>query len=90
MTRALWKTPFFVPFPLAQAAGTAEAAAPIRTKARAATILPSYIGRRFDVHNGHKYVSVFITEAMTGHKLGEFARTRKPFSYKKKDDGRRR
>ena len=45
----------------------------IRTQARAATILPDFVGLRFQVHNGKKYIDVMITENMVGHKLGEFA-----------------
>lgn len=41
--------------------------------ARSATILPSFVGLRFEVHNGKIYNSVKITEDMVGHKLGEFS-----------------
>lgn len=50
-----------------------EKVAPIRTQARAATILPSFVGLKFQVHNGKVYHDVTITEDMVGHKLGEFA-----------------
>lgn len=56
---------------------------PIKTKARAATILPNFVGLKFQVHNGKVYNDVLITEAMVGHKLGEFSQTRKKFSYVK-------
>jgi ribosomal protein S19 len=46
---------------------------PIRTKARAATILPSFVGFKFQVHNGKVYHEFIITEEMVGHKLGEFS-----------------
>lgn len=46
---------------------------PIRTQARSATILPSFVGLKFQVHNGKDYTDVFITEDMVGHKLGEFS-----------------
>ncbi|KJR82004.1 mitochondrial ribosomal protein S19 [Sporothrix schenckii 1099-18] len=46
---------------------------PIRTQARAATILPSFIGLKFQVYNGKVYHDVTITEDMVGHKLGEFS-----------------
>ena len=49
---------------------------PIRTQARAATILPSFVGLKFQVYNGKDYLEVDITEDMVGHKLGEFAPTR--------------
>lgn len=41
--------------------------------ARAATILPNFVGLKFQVHNGKAYIDVTITEAMVGHKLGEFS-----------------
>ncbi|KAK8133554.1 ribosomal protein S19/S15 [Apiospora sp. TS-2023a] len=46
---------------------------PIRTQARAATILPSFVGLKFQVHNGKVYNDLLITEDMVGHKLGEFS-----------------
>ena len=49
---------------------------PLRTWSRAATIVPEFIGHTFLVHNGNKFLKVFITEDMVGHKLGEFAPTR--------------
>jgi small subunit ribosomal protein S19 len=48
----------------------------IKTWARASTISPEMVGLTFLVHNGRKHVSVFVTESMVGHKLGEFAPTR--------------
>lgn len=49
----------------------------IKTWARAATISPEMVGFTFGVHNGREHISVFVTEDMVGHKLGEFAPTRK-------------
>ncbi len=49
----------------------------IKTWARASTITPEMIGFTFGVHNGKEHISVFITEDMVGHKLGEFSLTRK-------------
>jgi len=49
---------------------------PIRTWARACTIIPEFIGHWFNVHNGRSFAKVFVTENMVGHKLGEFAPTR--------------
>ena len=51
--------------------------APIKTWARASTITPDMVGLRFAVHNGKKFLEVFIEENMVGHKLGEFSPTRK-------------
>jgi small subunit ribosomal protein S19 len=48
----------------------------IKTWARACTIIPEFVGHNFEVHNGNKFIRVFVTEDMVGHKLGEFAPTR--------------
>ncbi|MDR2018979.1 MAG: 30S ribosomal protein S19 [Syntrophobacterales bacterium] len=48
----------------------------IKTWSRSSTIIPDFIGLTFAVHNGKKFIPVFITEEMVGHKLGEFSPTR--------------
>ena len=48
----------------------------IKTWSRRSTILPEMIGLRFAVHNGRKFIPVFVNENMVGHKLGEFSPTR--------------
>ncbi len=48
----------------------------IKTWSRASTITPDFVGHTIAVHNGNKFVPVYITENMVGHKLGEFAPTR--------------
>src|SRR5881398_3983634 len=48
----------------------------IKTWARASTIVPDFVGHTFAVHNGNKFIPVYVTENMVGHKLGEFAPTR--------------
>lgn len=48
----------------------------IKTWSRRSTILPDYVGLTLAVHNGRKFVPVYVTENMIGHKLGEFAPTR--------------
>jgi len=48
----------------------------LKTWARDCTISPDFVGHTFAVHNGNKFIPVYITEAMVGHKLGEFAPTR--------------
>lgn len=53
----------------------------IKTWSRRSTIIPELIGHTFAVHNGKKFIPVFITENMVGHKLGEFAPTRTFFSH---------
>jgi small subunit ribosomal protein S19 len=53
----------------------------IKTWSRRSTITPDLIGITFAVHNGKKFIPVFVTENMVGHKLGEFAPTRIFFSH---------
>ena len=48
----------------------------IKTWSRRSTITPDFVGHTFAVHNGRKFITVFVTENMVGHKLGEFAPTR--------------
>jgi len=48
----------------------------IKTWSRRSTIVPEFIGYTFAIHNGRKFIPVFVTENMVGHKLGEFAHTR--------------
>jgi len=48
----------------------------IKTWSRRSTIIPEFIGYTFAVHNGKKFIPVYVTENMVGHKLGEFAPTR--------------
>lgn len=78
MSRSLKKGPFIDP----KLAKKVAALGPndrtiIKTWARASTITPEMVGKTIAVHNGKLHVSVFITENMVGHKLGEFAPTRK-------------
>lgn len=74
LKRAVWKGPNIVPLPIKEAL---QAKKPIRTKARAATILPQFVGLDFEVHNGKDFIKIRIKEDMVGHKLGEFSPTRK-------------
>jgi len=71
--RSAWKVPHIVPLPLKEAR---EKKTPIRTDARACTILPSFVGLTFQIHNGRAYQQVEINENMIGMKLGDFAPTR--------------
>lgn len=52
---------------------------------RSCVILPTFIGKTFGVYNGKKHIPVYITENMIGHKLGEFASTRKFIAHKNLD-----
>src|ERR1700750_1744267 len=78
MSRSLKKGPF-IDFKLAKkvAALGSDDRTIIKTWARASTISPDFVGKTIAVHNGKVHVPVFITENMVGHKLGEFAPTRK-------------
>jgi len=78
MPRSLKKGPF-VDAHLLKKAETAQAENDkrvIKTWSRRSTIVPSMIGLTFNVHNGNKFIPVYITDYMIGHKLGEFAPTR--------------
>ncbi|KAK2746328.1 mitochondrial ribosomal small subunit component [Myotisia sp. PD_48] len=81
LKRSVWKGPNIVPLPLPKVIPPPPGTPPIRTQARAATILPNFVGLTFAVHTGNLYQEVFITEEMVGRKLGEFAATRKRFNY---------
>ncbi len=78
MSRSLKKGPF-VDFKLAKkvAALGADDRTVIKTWARASTVSPEMVGHTIAVHNGRVHVPVYISENMVGHKLGEFAPTRK-------------
>ena len=79
MSRSVWKGPFVDGYLLKKAATTRESGRTniaIKTWSRRSTILPSFVGLNFQVHNGNKFVPVNVTEDMVGHKLGEFAPTR--------------
>lgn len=84
LSRLVWKGPHVVPLPIAEAL---KSGTPIRTNARSCTILPQFVGLRFQVHNGKEYVEVEVTDQMVGSKLGEFAATRKKFKYKFSKNG---
>ena len=48
----------------------------VKTWSRASTVIPDFVGHTFAVHNGNKFIPVYVTENMVGHKLGEFSPTR--------------
>lgn len=60
---------------------------PIKTWARACTIVPEFVGQTFLVHNGRVFNEVFVTEDMVGHKLGEFSITRTFRGHTNKKEG---
>jgi len=78
MSRSSKKGPFVDPklFKKVQLQGAAGTKEPIKTWARACTIVPEFVGLTFMVHNGKLHLKVFVTEDMVGHRLGEFSPTR--------------
>ena len=78
MPRSLKKGPFVDDHLLRKVTEATETRSTkiIKTWSRRSTILPEFVGLTFAVHNGKKFLPVFIAEDMVGHKLGEFAPTR--------------
>jgi len=76
MARSIKKGPFFDQYLLKKAEVSRQDKKPIKTWSRRSTIIPDFVGLTFAVHNGKKFVPVYVTENMVGHKLGEFAPTR--------------
>jgi small subunit ribosomal protein S19 len=78
MSRSSKKGPFVDPklYVKVQKQAEKNGHEPIKTWARACTIVPEFVGVTFMVHNGRKHEKVLVTEDMVGHKLGEFAPTR--------------
>ncbi len=78
MSRSLKKPPF-IHYKLQQRVVDAQSSGKknvIKTWSRASTITPEFVGLTIAVHNGNKFIPVYVTENMVGHKLGEFAPTR--------------
>jgi len=67
----------------ANAAGDDRSKKVIKTWSRRSTIIPEFVGFTFAVHNGKKFIPVFVTENMVGHKLGEFSPTRTYYGHAK-------
>ena len=78
MTRSVWKGPFVDGYLIKKADVVRESGRNdvIKTWSRRSTIMPQFVGLTFGVHNGNKFIPVFVTENMVGHKLGEFSPTR--------------
>ncbi len=78
MTRSLKKGPFVDDHLLKKVDATMRSGdkRPIRTWSRRSTVMPDMVGLTIAVHNGKKFMPIFVTENMVGHKLGEFAPTR--------------
>jgi small subunit ribosomal protein S19 len=79
MTRSIWKGPF-IHYSLIKKIKARKAAdtknEPIKTWSRSTCIIPLFVGITFNVYNGKKFIPVYVTEDMIGHKLGEFSPTR--------------
>ena len=78
MTRSVGKGPVVDGYLLKKADAVRESGRNdvIKTWSRRSTIMPQFVGLTFGVHNGQKFIPVTISEAMVGHKLGEFSTTR--------------
>ena len=78
MSRSTKKGPYVVEsvYRKVERLNTSNRKQPIKTWARACTITPEFVGHTFEVHNGNKFIKVFVQEDMVGHKLGEFSPTR--------------
>ena len=78
MSRSIKKGPYVQEVLLKRVVAMNEAGEKkvLKTWSRSSTIFPDFVGHTFAVHDGRKYVPVYVTEDMVGHKLGEFAPTR--------------
>lgn len=76
MARSIKKGPFVDDYLFKKADLAKEDKKPIKTWSRRSTIVPDFVGLTFAVHNGKKFIPVYVSENMVGHKLGEFAPTR--------------
>ena len=76
MARSVKKGPFVDGYLHKKAEVAKKDKKPIKTWSRRSTIIPDFVGVTFAVHNGKKFVPVYVTENMVGHKLGEFSPTR--------------
>ncbi|MEM8883670.1 MAG: 30S ribosomal protein S19 [Planctomycetota bacterium] len=88
MGRSLKKGPH-VDFKLLAKVEKAHGRDAIKTWSRSCTIVPEFVGQTFLVHNGNRFLKVFVTEEMVGHKLGEFAPTRTFRGHTNKKEGRK-
>lgn len=87
MSRSIWKGPHVDASVLSKVENlkkTRDSKQKIILWSRRSVVLPQFIGYSFNIHTGHKWVSLLVTEDMIGHKFGEFAPTRKFAKHKKK------
>jgi small subunit ribosomal protein S19 len=92
MARSLRKGPFVDSHigEKVEAANATGSRKVIKTWSRRSTIMPDFVGLTFAVHNGKKFIPVFVTENMVGHKLGEFAPTRTFYAHAGDKKGKKR
>ena len=76
MARSLKKGPFVDAYLMKAAAKSQGSTKVIKTWSRRSTICPEFVGMTFAVHNGKKFIPVYVNENMVGHKFGEFSPTR--------------
>ena len=78
MARSIWKGPFVQPSLIkkVEKQKSSDSKRPIKTWSRNSTIIPEFIGQKFEIHNGKKFIPITVSEEMIGHKLGEFSPTR--------------
>ena len=76
MARSVKKAPFADKYLFKKVEAARTDKKPVKTWSRRSTIYPEFVGVTFAVHNGKKFIPVYVTENMVGHKLGEFAPTR--------------
>jgi small subunit ribosomal protein S19 len=76
VARSIKKGPFIDSYLWGKVEKAKKDKKPIKTWSRRSTIVPDFVGVTFAVHNGKKFIPVYITENMVGHKLGEFSPTR--------------
>jgi len=89
VARSIKKGPFVDSYLYKKAEQAEKDKKPIKTWSRRSTITPEFVGLNFLVHNGKKFVPVFVTENMVGHKLGEFSPTRTYYGHTADKKGKR-
>lgn len=89
MARSIKKGPFVDGYLYKKVEKAEQDKKPIKTWSRRSTIVPEFVGTNFLVHNGRKFVPVFVSENMVGHKLGEFAPTRTYYGHGNDKKGKR-
>lgn len=83
MPRSKWKGPYVDPT-LCTPNSRPKKFIEIQTKSRNSEIIPCFVGKKFSVHTGNSYSTINVIKEMVGHKFGEFAFSRKRYSFKKK------